>query len=127
MPDSTLVKSALDTLEACASPALVQHSWRTYFWGAAFGALDGVRHDPELLLIGSLLHDLGATPHHHGGTDCHCFTLDSARAALQWARDNAVPEARARVLGDMITRHMNGHGSPTDGTEARLLQQGAAC
>ncbi len=127
VPDSALAKRALDTIEACASPALLQHSWRTYFWGAAFGALDGVRHDAELLLIGSLLHDLGATAHYHGGQDCHCFTLDSARAALQWSRDNALPEKRALALGDMITRHMNGHASPADGAEARLLQQGATC
>lgn len=127
VPDSALVKSAMAELDACASPALIEHSWRTYLWGAAFGALDEIKHDPELLLIGSLLHDLGATPKHHGCHDCHCFSVDSAKAAMQWAGVNAVPEDRTRQLGEMITLHMNGHVTLDDGAEALLLQQGAAC
>lgn len=133
VPDTALVKSAIEALEDCASDALVQHSWRTYMWGAAFGTLGEIAHDPELLLVGSLLHDLGATPKfhgthpHQGGQPCHCFTLDSAYAAMHWAESHGMPEVRRRQLGEMITLHMNGHVTLDDGAEALLLQQGAAC
>lgn len=127
IPDTSLVKSALETLEECASDTLVQHSWRTYLWGAALATLDEIPHDPELLLIGSLLHDLGATPRHHGAHQCHCFSVDSARAATTWAIDNQMPEERARQLAEMITLHVNGHVTIEEGAEAMLLLQGAAC
>lgn len=127
IPDTALVKSAIDEIEECGSMALVQHAWRTYLWAAAFATLDEVRHDPELLLVGSLLHDLGATPKHHCTHACHCFSIDSAKAAMRWAEKNAMPERRARQLGEMITLHMNGHVALEDGAEAMLMQQGATC
>lgn len=127
VPDTPLVKSAIEEIEECGSMALVQHSWRTYFWAAAFATLDEIPHDPELLLVGSLLHDLGATPKHHCTHACHCFSVDSAKAAMNWAERNAIPEPRTRRLGEMITLHMNGHVTLADGAEAMLLQQGAAC
>lgn len=127
MPDTALVKNALEALENCASRAIIEHSWRTYLWGAAFGALNEIPHDPELLLVGSLLHDLGATPAHHGEHDCHCFSVDGARAAMQWAQQAGMQDERARQLGGMITLHMNAHVTIADGAEAHLLQQGATC
>ncbi|MFW1919966.1 phosphohydrolase, partial [Acinetobacter baumannii] len=37
IPDTQMVKVALDELEAKASISIYNHSWRTYFWGAALG------------------------------------------------------------------------------------------
>lgn len=127
LPDTALVKSAIGALEACATSAIIQHSWRTYLWGAAFGVLEEIEHDPEMLLVGCLLHDLGATPKHHNGHQCQCFAVDGARAAVEWAKSNSLSDDKTLLLGDMICLHMNGLVTLEQGAEAHLLQQGASC
>ncbi|CBL45995.1 Hypothetical protein HDN1F_24120 [gamma proteobacterium HdN1] len=127
LPDTPLTRSALLLLESCASDALVQHAWRTYLWAAALAVLDETLYDPELLLLGALLHHLGATPRYHGRQAVHCFTLESAHAALDWANQNDLPEDCTRSLAEMITLHLNACAAPEDAVEAILLQQGVAC
>lgn len=36
IPDTKMVQIATEVLEEKASVAIIHHSWRTYFWGAAF-------------------------------------------------------------------------------------------
>jgi hypothetical protein len=64
--------------------AIVNHSHRSYVWGAILAAHDRIRHDIEFLYIGALLHDIGfAEPQRTGdGRPC-CFTLTGANAALE--------------------------------------------
>lgn len=128
MPDSTGVQHALDELESCASPGIIQHSFRTYLWGAGFGQMGKLKYDPESLLVGCLLHDLGMTARHHGQyAGCSCFAGDSAIAAAAVMRRAGWSEARIEPVADMICLHMNGHMTAADGHEAFLLQQGTAC
>lgn len=128
LPDSAAVRHALDELESCASPSVIQHSFRTYLWGAGFGEIDTLKYDPEFLLVGCLLHDLGMTARHHGQhTACSCFAGDSALAAAAVMRRAGWTDDRTEPLADMICLHMNGHVTPAAGHEAHLLQQGTAC
>lgn len=128
MPDSAGVKHALEELESCASPGIIQHSFRTYLWGAGFAQIDRLQYDPESLLVGCLLHDLGMTARHHGQyASCSCFAGDSAIAAAAVMRRAGWTEDRIEPVADMISLHMNGHMTPADGHEAYLLQQGTAC
>lgn len=128
MPDSAGVKHALEELESCASPGIIQHSFRTYLWGAGFAQIDQLQYDPESLLVGCLLHDLGMTARHHGQyARCSCFAGDSAIAAAAVMRRAGWAEDRIEPVADMISLHMNGHMTPADGHEAYLLQQGTAC
>lgn len=62
LPDSPAVKYALDELESCVGNTVIQHSFRSYLWGAGFGKIGKLKYDPEFLLVGCLLHDLGMTP-----------------------------------------------------------------
>ncbi len=126
LPDSPAVKHALDELESCASNSVIQHSFRTYLWGAGFGEIGKLEYDPEFLLVGCLLHDLGMTDRHRNDA-CHCFAGDSALAAAGVMRKAGWAERQTESLADMICLHMNGHVTPSDGHEAHLLQQGAAC
>lgn len=127
LPDTAQVKSAIEELEACAGRAVIMHSWRTYLWGEAFGILGEIPHDPELLLIGSLLHDLGMSPTHHNAHQCQCFAVDGARAAGQWADKVGMNAEKKHQLGEMICLHLNAHVEVHEGAEAHLLQQGATC
>ncbi len=128
MPDTPAVASALEELRDCAEPVVIEHSFRTYWWGAAFGQLAGLRHDTELLMVSCLLHDLGMTTRHHGHhPGCRCFAVDGAEAAADWATRFGWDDARRDALYEAISLHMNGHVPPEQGAEAHLLQQGASC
>lgn len=129
LPDSAAVKHALAELESAASPSLVNHSLRTYLWGAALGSVGGLRHDPEFLMVSCLLHDLGMTDRHRTHAPaCRCFAGQSALAALDCMKRFGWPDERATRLADGISLHLNGHLPlrPGGDIEAHLLQQGTA-
>ncbi|XID74987.1 HD domain-containing protein [Alkanindiges sp. WGS2144] len=126
VPDTLFVKEAMGELEHYATPTLIAHSWRTYYWGAAFGLMRQQDFDPEMLLIGCLLHDLGLTAD-HASPECGCFTLASAKAANTWSQKVGYPNEKAELVADMICLHMNGHLEHNARIESRLLQQGASC
>lgn len=127
-PDTAAVRSAYAELQGCASETIINHSLRTYYWGAALGRLSGVDFDPEFLMTGCLLHDLGMTEVHHGKhAGCHCFAVDGALAAQDWAARFGWPPEQQERLAEAISLHMNGYVAAESGAEAHLLQQGAAC
>lgn len=127
-PDTQAIKSAYSLLQSCADDTLINHSFRTYYWGAAFAAVAGLSHDPELLLASCLLHDLGMTDAYHGKcAGCNCFAVEGSMAAKAWAQTEGWTIERQDRLAEAISLHMNGHVSVENGVEAHLLQQGATC
>lgn len=124
-PDSAAVKIALEEIESCASAGVLQHSFRTYFWGAGLGHADNLKFDSEFLLVSSLLHDLGMTQKHRNG-DCSCFAADSAVAAAKTMEGSGWGADKLESLSDAICLHMNGHVDLSQGAEAHLLQQATA-
>jgi len=128
LPDTAAVKHAVAALEECATTSIIQHSYRTYLWGAGFGQIDQLDFDPELLLVGCLLHDLGITGRYNGHyPTCQCFAGDSALASIEVMQGVGWGANKTEPLAEMISLHMNGHSTPDDGIEAHLLQQGAGC
>lgn len=124
-PDSAAVKIALEEIESCASASVLQHSFRSYFWGAGLGHADNLKFDSEFLLVSCLLHDLGMTQKHRTG-DCSCFAADSAVAAAKAMTGAGWGTDKLGSLSEAICLHMNGHVDLSQGTEAHLLQQAAA-
>jgi HD superfamily phosphodiesterase len=127
VPDSHMVKIALEELESKASISIYNHSWRTYFWGAALANLQKQQFDHESLLIASLFHDIGLTKQHVHSKGCTCFTYESAKQFEQKAQENNFDEQKSSVIKDAICLHMNGYIDHTDPAEIILLQQGASC
>ena len=60
-PDSALTRVAEALARRRLSPALLNHSYRTYAFGAALGELEDLDVDRELLFAAALLHDIGPT------------------------------------------------------------------
>ena len=117
-PDSALAKAAEEACDEIASRAIVNHSHRSFWLGTALGAADGVRHDPELLYVACMLHDLGLDPDHRPGNG-GCFTLVGAERALSLGAD------RCRAAAEAIAIHMNMRVTVGDGAEGHLLTAGA--
>ena len=58
-PDSSLARDAEVAAEDLLTPALLNHSSRSYAWGAAIAARHGITFDRELLYLAAMFHDTG--------------------------------------------------------------------
>ncbi|MDX6230918.1 MAG: hypothetical protein QOI76_4308, partial [Frankiales bacterium] len=59
LPDSVLTRAADDLARRLLTRALLNHSYRTYAYGAALGERENLDVDRELLFAAALLHDVG--------------------------------------------------------------------
>jgi hypothetical protein len=125
-PDSRIARDAFELAESESSAALLAHCVRTWLWADLFAQRDGVAHDPELLYVACLLHDLGLTHAHWCATDAaDCFAVEGALAAQAFALERSWPEQRADRLAEAIALHLNVDVGTDLGAEAHLLHAGA--
>lgn len=127
IPDTKMIEIAIEELESKASISLINHSWRTYFWGAALGHIQNKEFDPEALLTASLFHDIGLTEPHLKTKGCKCFTYESADQFAYKAQEINFDKDKAQIIKDAICIHMNGYIDRSYPNEIMLLQQGASC
>jgi hypothetical protein len=117
-PDSAFAR---DVQEGCDEQpaAIVAHSYRTWAFGHALGALDGYALDPEQFWCAALLHDSGlATP-----VEGEDFTLRSADAAAACAGRHGHD---GEPIADAITAHATPGVDPErDGALGAYIQAGA--
>jgi hypothetical protein len=120
-PTSALASAAEHEARSRLSPALLNHSYRTYAFGAALGVLANVDVDRELLFAAALLYDTGlARP-----VDRVDFTLASARVAGDVAETVGLSTAATRTMRTAITLHYSPRVTLADGPVAYLLAAGA--
>ncbi len=124
-PDSALARDAHERVRELSSPALYAHCLRTWAFAALFAQRDRVAHDPELLYLACVLHDLGLTEAH----DCRdagsqCFAVEGARAARDLMRARGEQEERSRRVAEAISLHLNISVPDRLGAEASLLSRG---
>jgi hypothetical protein len=100
-PSSALTRGAVEQAERRLSPALLNHSYRAYAFGAAGGALDGLTVDTELLFAAALLHDTGL-PTTDQNVD---FTRSSARIARDVAGLRSWRLLTPDLLAEVVDQH----------------------
>jgi hypothetical protein len=120
-PSSALTQAAVAQARSRLSPALLNHSYRTFAFGAALGALEGRTVDAELLFAAALLHDTGL-PTSEKNVD---FTRNSARIARDVAEEVGLSPAATETIRTAITLHYNPRVPPEHGPVAYLLAAGA--
>jgi len=120
-PSSALTRVALEQAQRRLTPALLNHSYRTFAFGAALGALEGLTVDAELLFAAALLHDTGL-PTSAPNVD---FTRASARIARDVAQDVGLSTAATETMRTAITLHSNPRVTLAHGPVAYLLSAGA--
>ena len=82
-----------------SSPMLANHCFRTYAWGMILGQSDGLRPDPELFYVASLLHDLALTDQFRDYAPMPCFGARAGILANDWAGERGWPAHRCSHLG----------------------------
>jgi hypothetical protein len=121
-PSSALTRAAVEQAQRRLSPALLNHSYRTFVLGAALGALEGLVVDAELLFAAALLHDTGL-PTSERDVD---FTRSSARLARDVAEEVGLSSAATETVRTAITLHYSPRVPLAHGPVAYLLSAGAS-
>lgn len=130
-PDSALCCAVTEFARHVSPCSLFNHVQRTYRFAALLGSGLGsgtgsgraAHCDPEVLYIGSVLHDLGLTDAVPIETD---FEIDGADAARRFLLERGANETTAELVWQAIALHTTPGGLAAKSVEAMLVQAGAA-
>jgi hypothetical protein len=119
-PVTPAAEAALSVATRFCSPALLNHSIRSYLWGAMYGTAHGIAFDDELYYVAALLHDIGLTE----AFDSHRLPFEEAGGQLAWVFGVAAgwPAERAARVSQIIMLHMRDDVAPADDPESHILQ-----
>lgn len=119
-PPTPVAALALEAVSRWSSTALVNHGIRSWAWARLRADALGLDHDPELLFVTAMLHDLGVTP----AFDAHEMAFESAGGAAGWlfAAGAGWPLQRRERVREVIERHMWRSVDPLLDAEGHLLE-----
>ena len=83
VPDSPLVSRAIEYARANSEAYLYNHVMRSWLFAVTLAQLKQAAHDPEVLAVATLLHDLGLAKAFSGPLR---FEVEGANAARAFAR-----------------------------------------
>jgi hypothetical protein len=126
-PDTQLAVEADALVRLASPPALYGHCLRTWAFADLFAQRDRVDHDPEMLFVASVMHDLGLTSaHDRNDESAACFAVEGARAARCFALERGMPSEQATVVAEAISLHANITVPDRHGAVASLLSKGVS-
>lgn len=99
VPDTPLVSRAIEYAREHCEPYLFNHVMRSWLFSAAIAQLKNAPHDPEVLAVATLLHDLGLVKAFDGPLR---FEVEGANAARAFARAQGMVEPRAQLIWDGV-------------------------
>src|SRR5262245_2518241 len=94
VPDSPLIKDALEYAQKLSEPYLFNHAVRSWLFAAKIGQLKGIDYDPEVVAVGTILHDIGLTASVSGPNR---FEVNGADAALSFIKERGLSNHRAQL------------------------------
>ena len=97
--DTPLIARAMDYARAHSEPYLFNHAVRSWLFAARLGQLQGMPHDPEVVAVATLLHDLGLTKSFTGPKR---FEIEGADAARAFAREQGLDDRRGQLIWDSV-------------------------
>src|SRR6266849_4965628 len=100
VPDTVLVRDAIDLSRSASEPFLFNHVMRSWLFGILLS--EGAKPDPELLAVSAVLHDLGLTDRY---TAENRFEVDGANAARAFLKDRGISTQQTQVVWDAIALH----------------------
>ena len=99
---------------------LLDHSVRSYCWGATIGVGEGWAFDRQVLWSASLLHDQGLTTLPRNDD---CFEVAGGARARRWLERAGMEPETAKTVERVIVLHMQPSVVVDDGVEAVLLDR----
>src|SRR4030095_15954752 len=95
VPDTPIVTGAIEYAREHCEPYLFNHVMRSWLFPAAIAQLKGTPHDPEVLAVATVLHDIGLAKAFSGPLR---FEVEGAHAAREFARAQGMVEGRAQLI-----------------------------
>ena len=102
VPDTALVRDAIDLSRGLLEPFLFNHVMRSWLFGILLSEAAEVAPDAELLAVAAILHDLGLTERY---TAENRFEVDGANAAREFMKDRGISAQQTQVVWDAIALH----------------------
>jgi hypothetical protein len=102
VPDTTLVRDAIDLSRSLLEPYLFNHVMRSWLFGILLSEGAELALDSELLAVSAVLHDLGLTDRY---TAENRFEVDGANAARAFLKDRGISTQQMQVVWDAIALH----------------------
>ncbi len=99
VPDTPIVARAIQYAREHSEPYLFNHVMRSWLFSAAIAHRKGSAHDPEVLAVATLLHDLGLEKACDGPLR---FEVEGANAARAFARECGMMERQAQLIWDGV-------------------------
>src|SRR5271167_3242476 len=102
VPDTALVRDAIDLSRSLLEPFLFNHVMRSWLFGIVLAESAVIAPDAELLAVAAILHDLGLTERYNGEDR---FEVDGANAARAFLKDRGISTQQTQVVWDAIALH----------------------
>ena len=99
VPDTPLVSRAIEYAREKSEPYLFNHVMRSWLFAATLAQIRQTAHDPEVLAVATLLHDLGLAEGFNGPLR---FEVEGANAARTFARGQGLDERRTQLIWDTV-------------------------
>jgi hypothetical protein len=102
VPDTRLVRDAIDLARSSSEPFLFNHVMRSWLFSVLLSENAKPAPDPELLAVSTVLHDLGLTDRFSAEDR---FEVDGANAALAFMKERGISMQQTQVVWDAIALH----------------------
>lgn len=99
VPDTPIVTRAIEFAREHCDPYLFNHSMRSWLFSAALAQLKNAPHDPVVLAVSTVLHDIGLVQAFSGPLR---FEVEGANAAREFARGAGMDERQAQLIWDGV-------------------------
>jgi hypothetical protein len=99
VPDTSLVRRALDYAQRTSEPYLFNHVVRSWLFATRLGQIRNIDHDAEVVALGTLLHDITLNADFNGPRR---FEVEGADLARMFARQGGVNERRGQLIWDSV-------------------------
>ena len=121
IPDSRLCVEATEVVREASPEYLFNHSLRSFYFASLLAARSGQDHDPEILYLGTILHDMGLV---HGLHEPKRFEVVGADFAREYVLERGLDQQRAEVIWDIIALHSSAGIAEYKGNEVALAHLG---
>ena len=99
VPDSPLITESLEYARKLSEPYLLNHALRSWLFAVKIGNLKRIDYDPEVVAVGTILHDIGLTA---GVSGPNRFEVNGAAAAVSFIKERGLSNRRVQLIWDLI-------------------------
>lgn len=99
LPDSPLIAESIDYAQKVCEPYLFNHAMRSWLFAVKIGQLRSIDYDPEVVALGTILHDIGLAA---DVTGSNRFEVNGAAAARSFVMERGLSSPRAQLVWDLV-------------------------